>query len=206
MVAESGPRRLSPDLIAPAGDVLARAFFDDPMFRFITPEERRRKAVLPVLFEVAIRQGCDLGEVYGLGSVDGVAIWVAPNTQAPTPDQALISAGALEEQMQVSERERLALVVEQLESTRQRQAPTAHWYLDVLGVDPRRQGQGIGGRILQPVLRRADQSGVSCYLETFKERNLAFYERHGFEALASDGIPSGPRFWPVLRRPQASEG
>ena len=36
-------------------------------------------------------------------------------------------------------------------------APQLHWYLVLLGVDPPRQGGGIGSALLAPVLARADE-------------------------------------------------
>jgi ribosomal protein S18 acetylase RimI-like enzyme len=65
--------------------------------------------------------------------------------------------------------------------------PGRHWYLWVLGAEPRCQGQGIGGRLLEPVLGQADRDGLPCYLENETERNVAFYQRHGSEVV-SDGV------------------
>ncbi len=90
-------------------------------------------------------------------------------------------------------------------ATLHRQAvPAAHYYLMVLGVDPPRQGQGIGGALIQPVLRRADAEKLPCYLETGKEINVRFYRRHGFEVVAAGDTPGdGPPYWTMLRPPAA---
>lgn len=56
-----------------------------------------------------------------------------------------------------------------------------HWNLQVLGIRTQAQRQGLGSRLLQPVLSRADRDGVLCYLETADPANLAYYERFGFE-------------------------
>jgi MFS family permease len=50
-----------------------------------------------------------------------------------------------------------------------------HWYLWLLGVDPDRQGQGVGSALLAPILARADAEGLPCALETLTERNVWFY-------------------------------
>ena len=194
--------QIGPDMIEAASDVLARAFFDDPMTVFIIPDASRRPAILPALYSAAIAQARSSGSAYTTETLDAVALWVPPEAAGMTPDQALLTAETLAAQMQAEERGRVAGLVEQLEGLRQRCAPSAHWYLDILGVDPPRQGQGIGGRMLEPILLRADTSGVHCYLETFKERNLPFYEKHGFVALAEEQIRHGPRFWPMLRKPR----
>ena len=69
--------------------------------------------------------------------------------------------------------------------------PGSHWYLWALGAEPGCQGRGIGGRLLQLVLAQADSDGLPCYLETHAERNLAFYQKWGFEVLNDDLMP-GP--------------
>jgi ribosomal protein S18 acetylase RimI-like enzyme len=78
--------------------------------------------------------------------------------------------------------------------------PGAHWYLWALAVEPGCQGQGIGSRLLRPVLARADKEGLSCYLETHAERNVAFYQKWGFRVVNDDLMPGqGGRMWTMLR-------
>jgi ribosomal protein S18 acetylase RimI-like enzyme len=84
-----------------------------------------------------------------------------------------------------------------------RDVPLRHWYLPTLGVDPPRQGQGVGSALIQPVLSRADAEGLLCYLETETAGNVAFYERHGFEVVVEDDLPrGGPHFWTMKREPK----
>ncbi len=71
----------------------------------------------------------------------------------------------------------------------------------MLGVDPERQGQGIGGQIIAPVLERADRDGLPCYLETMKERNVAFYQKHGFEVVVDDVFKGELHYWTMKRPP-----
>jgi GNAT superfamily N-acetyltransferase len=44
----------------------------------------------------------------------------------------------------------------------------------------RRPAQGIGGRLLEPLLELADRARVDCYLDTADRANVDFYKRHGF--------------------------
>jgi ribosomal protein S18 acetylase RimI-like enzyme len=78
----------------------------------------------------------------------------------------------------------------------------AHWYLWGLAVKPSRQGQGIGGMLMQPVLARADADRLPCYLETMNEKNVPFYERYGFRVMSDGAVPRhGLRIWAMLREP-----
>jgi ribosomal protein S18 acetylase RimI-like enzyme len=55
-----------------------------------------------------------------------------------------------------------------------------HYYLWYLGVDPARQGHGIGESLMRAVLAHYDAAGVPTYLENSKPRNTRFYERLGY--------------------------
>lgn len=88
------------------------------------------------------------------------------------------------------------------------------WHLHMMGVLPEAQGQGHGSEILSELL--ADIVDVEptpgalhpAVLTTHKERNLAFYERAGFDVVHAQtlSIPQGPsyRVW-GMRRPRFSE-
>jgi ribosomal protein S18 acetylase RimI-like enzyme len=77
-------------------------------------------------------------------------------------------------------------------------APTTPFtYLRTLGVDPDRHGRGLGSQLVEQVLRTGPLS-VPIYLETAKEGNLSFYQRHGFRCAGEFrclGIP----VWRLLR-------
>jgi N-acetylglutamate synthase-like GNAT family acetyltransferase len=60
----------------------------------------------------------------------------------------------------------------------------------------------VGGKLLAPVLARADADGLPAYLETQKEENLAFYGRHGFEVVQEVRLPSAPPIWAMQRTPR----
>ena len=56
---------------------LARAFQDDAMFRYIEPDEDRRRRVLPWFFGAALRLGRHDGRVDELAG-SAAAIWLVP--------------------------------------------------------------------------------------------------------------------------------
>jgi GNAT superfamily N-acetyltransferase len=73
----------------------------------------------------------------------------------------------------------------------------------LLGADPLVQGKGVGSRLLQEGVARADADGLPCYLETQKEANLAFYGRHGFAVRDTIEVPGAPTVWTMQRDPNA---
>lgn len=54
-------------------------------------------------------------------------------------------------------------------------------YLSLLGVEPERQGCGVGSALLEAWLAHVDAAGAPAWLETARPENLPFYQRAGFE-------------------------
>jgi GNAT superfamily N-acetyltransferase len=78
-----------------------------------------------------------------------------------------------------------------------------HWYLQGLGTDPPRQREGLASAALQPILERCDAEGLPAYLESTKERNLVFYEHHGWRVTGTIQLPDGgPTLWSMWRDPR----
>jgi anaerobic selenocysteine-containing dehydrogenase len=60
-----------------------------------------------------------------------------------------------------------------------------------------------GSAVIQPVLRRCDADALPAYLETTKERNVGFYEQHGFAVVGHARLPlDGPPMWFMWREPR----
>jgi ribosomal protein S18 acetylase RimI-like enzyme len=204
MKATISPVRLEAASIDAAGDALARAFFDYPLFVYAEPDDVRRASLL-AWFMRAIAKRCVLFEEAHTteGAPLGAALWVQPGHVAPTPEQAQ-AAGLDEMPSRFGEaaQARFRRCVGPLEELRAKHVPEPHWYLGILGVEPKEQGRGIGGALMAPVLARADADVIRCYLATHKEKNVLLYERHGFRVVVDDVVPDGgPRYWTMLREP-----
>jgi GNAT superfamily N-acetyltransferase len=80
----------------------------------------------------------------------------------------------------------------------------AHEYLWMIGVTPKRQGEGLGTALVRHVLDRCDHEGLPAYLEASSTRSRALYERLGFEPTGAPlALPDGPHMWPMWREPRA---
>jgi GNAT superfamily N-acetyltransferase len=67
---------------------------------------------------------------------------------------------------------------------------------------PQHQRQGLGTRLVEPILECADCDGATCRLETSDPANVAFYERFGFEVVEG-GVPGAPVLTAMRRPPRA---
>jgi GNAT superfamily N-acetyltransferase len=70
-----------------------------------------------------------------------------------------------------------------------------HWHLGPVAVDAHLQGIGIGGLLLTAFCARLDRERVAGYLETDKPANVTFYERFGFETVASTVVLNTPNWF-----------
>jgi GNAT superfamily N-acetyltransferase len=174
---------------------LAAAFHDDPVFRWFSPGDGRRRAMLPGFFDVFVEAFMRHGEAYADAGFAGAALWSYPGSD-PIAD----GPGYAERlgELAGTDAERLFTIVETLEAVAPQEP---HYHLQFLGVRPEHQGQGLGGALMAPVLERCDREGVPAYLEATSDRNRAMYERHGFECRAAILVPGGPVLWHMWRDP-----
>ncbi len=55
------------------------------------------------------------------------------------------------------------------------------------------------------MLARCDAQGIPAYLESTKERNVEFYEHHGFAVTGTIDVPTdGPTLWTMWREPAST--
>lgn len=187
-----------------AATVLARSFADDPVSVFAFPNARRRDAALRAYMRGAMSDAEAAGLVHAAvdtgasGAVLGVAAWLAPGRWHPTPGRLLRQLPAILQALVLSP---VSARMVRVANAAQRAHPReAHWYLQTLGVEPSRQGEGIGRLLVEPILERADAEGLPCYLETATTANVAWYTRAGFEVVAELEPPGGaPTMWTMWR-------
>ena len=194
--------RLSEPALDEAADIQARAFFDDPLFEFIFPDERDRLARLPWLMRLGVAYGCRFGHVETTaGTMLGHAVWLPPG-ETHLADERLVDAGFVDPDRHMGPQAlaRFGTFMEQIAPRHDRLVPEPHWYLMILGVDPPHQGQHVGSTLIQSTLARADADARRCYLETVKPRNVPFYRKHGFEVLEEADLEGGgPHVWMMVR-------
>ncbi|KWT58278.1 puromycin N-acetyltransferase [Streptomyces albus subsp. albus] len=145
------------------------------------------------------RIGLEHGRVWVADDGDAVAVWTTPETAAA--GNVFAEVGPLFAEIAGDRAE----ISAQAEATMGPHRPTEPvWFLGSVGVDPDRQGRGLGGAVIRPGLEAADAAGVPAFLETSDERNVRFYERLGFQVTADYVLPGGgPRTWAMSRKPGA---
>ena len=182
--------------------MLGRAFDDDPVSTYIFPADSRRRRGLPRFFGLQLRKVfLPGGHVYTDADRATAALWQAPDGPKVSAVSQLVNLAPLVPVIGT----RLPAALRLLSAIESRHPRRPHWYLGVLGTDPDHQGKGKGSAVLEPVLRRCDTSGEAAYLESSKEGNVPFYERHGFKVTEELTVPGGPTLWLMWRDPRPPE-
>lgn len=193
-------RRSTPDDHEAAAEALALAFLDDPGWAHLLPDSESRGERLLRFFTAEIANVVpDHRELWVTDDGSGAALWGRPGrwrvllarTARPLPSMLGVFG------------RRLGLALwSQLRFERRHPRRPEHWYLHYIGVEPRRQGRGLGAALLAPVLGLCDRTATPAYLESSSKRNRVLYERHGFELTHTFPLPmGGPPIREMWRKP-----
>jgi ribosomal protein S18 acetylase RimI-like enzyme len=188
-------RTVTPEDIPVLGGALARAFDDDPMGVFAHPVARTRPPRLAGWFAGRMRTLVGEELCFCDDARTGAALW-APPDRWEVPARELLRAMP---RLLNHRTPQLVAGFRRVDALHPREP---HFYLAVLGVEPRGQRRGLGSRLLAPMLERCDREGVGAYLESSKEANIAFYGRHGFRVTGEVRMPGGPPLWLMWRDPR----
>lgn len=193
---------LGPARYDEAGAVLSRAFFNDPMWTYMLPEPARREKPMRWIFTRWIHALAPLGTSHITEDGAGVALWMPPGVMQLSVWRQL-RAGFWQAFFRLTPGEmRRGLPFEHDVVRRQkRELDVPHWILNTLGVDSARQRSGAGSALITHMLARADQERVPAYLITHNPRNVAYYQRFGFQAVREDVVWPGGPFVCSMRRP-----
>jgi ribosomal protein S18 acetylase RimI-like enzyme len=198
----AGPsvRKVTLDDVPQLALVLARAFDTDPPMRWFLRDAERRVEQARHMFNVMLRTvHLPRDACYTTEDVWGGALWVPPGRwRLGFVQQMRLLPGMIRVFGRDLPRAQRGLTV--MDSGHPRKS---HWYLDSLGVEPERQGRGLGSALMQPVLERCDRERMPAYLNAGSPRSRELYRRHGFIVTEEFNLPDGgPPLWRMWREPR----
>jgi GNAT superfamily N-acetyltransferase len=183
--------------VAEAAATLARAFVDDPLMCFLLRDAASRPEKMPRLFALLFKLGLPYGCCDVTSDLGAVALWRPPAKWEIPWWQYLVNG-----------REFLGIfgwngarhVTATMDLIEKHHPHEPHWYLQVVGTDPAKQGKGYGGVVIRRQLERADAAGMPAYLESSKDANIPIYQSLGFEVTGEIQAPDGPKLWSMWRK------
>ncbi|WP_375480060.1 GNAT family N-acetyltransferase [uncultured Nostoc sp.] len=170
------------------------AFNTDPASRWLYPEPRQYLTYFPQFISFFGGKAFEHNTAYYIGDYFGAALWVPPGIEPDAQPLVDLIQHSVAEQTQAD----MFALLEQMEHYH----PTEpHWYLAILGVEPKQQGKGYGSALIQKILQECDRTQTPAYLESSNPSSVPFYERHGFEAIGTIQAGTSPMLFPMIRYP-----
>lgn len=172
----------------------ARAFLDEPLLRWPLGDVPDPLAAIEEEFMFVLSVAAACGCLWEVRDAIGAASWIGPDAAARFWDEtATASAGrGIAQHAEDGGRRNRALW--EWIAGHYTDEPT--WFLDMVGVDPLRQGGGVGSLLIEHGLRFAREQGVPASLETSSPNLVGYYERFGFAVEAEEDAPDGgPHVW-----------
>jgi len=194
--------RLKKQQIGQAGEMLTRAFFDDPKLTHLIPEIAAKKELSRYLFEFELQYGMNYGDVYTTSpAVEGVAVWLPSAKSEVTFWRAFRSAGmVLQKHLGKQIMNRLMSFSTEIDLLHKKQVHFPHYYLFFIGVDPVYQKKRVASRLITPMLSWLDIQKLPCYLNTQNEKNIGLYEHYGFEVMEQLVLPDSDIVYTAMQR------
>ena len=180
--------------ITRASLVFSRAFFMNPMFTFLIPDEAQRRKKLKYIFEYIVRYGYKFGIVYSPSSeLSGISVWIPSKFSQETIFRQ-IHAGGFKVVRKVGfgiikKQSILMSAVNEAHNHATRDLKNGFIHLSSICVEPKEQGKGIASQLFSPMIKYSQKTKIPLYLETAKEDNIHLYEHFGFEDVANTPIP-----------------
>jgi GNAT superfamily N-acetyltransferase len=175
--------------------VITLAFSTDPFIRWTLPDSHQYLAYFPKIMKAFAGKAFEHGSAHHAEDFAGVALWLPPHVSPDEDELVPLLESAIPRHLQ----DDFFAIFEEMGHYHPHEP---HWYLPVIGVDPSRQNQGHGSRLLQQMLAQCDQNQTCAYLESSNPRNMSLYERHGFEVMGTIQKGSSPPIYPMLRMPR----
>ncbi|HEU0192642.1 MAG TPA: GNAT family N-acetyltransferase [Gaiellales bacterium] len=173
---------------------LVSAFENDPVERWLYPDDADYQARFPAFIEAFGGAAFRDQTVWRLGDFDAVALWFRPGRE---PDGDAIVRVLVETTSEDLHAETFAT----LEQMAERHPTEPHWYLPWFGVERALHGRGLGTHLMRHCLEVVDETGLPAYLETPNPRTVSFYERAGF---AVTGVSQTGRCPPITLMQRAA--
>jgi hypothetical protein len=189
-------RRHDDERVARVVDILVEAFYADPLWSWAFPDPLRRRAQHRWLWGLSV-QGALRYPWVRLDAVEAAcAVWIPPGGTELT-DEAMATFERRLAELAGDSSDRVHEALELLEHAHPEGEP--HYYLSLLGTDPRQLGHGYGLGLLGASVALIDEERMPAYLEASNPANVPLYERYGFAVHSSftlsDGGPEVFTMW-----------
>lgn len=159
-------------------DILSKSFDDNQSVNYVVKQDSLRKQRIRELMNYSFDVCNQFGEVWLSDDRNGCALILHPDRKRFSAKSILWDARLAIKSIGVS---RISAVLNRESKIKAFHPAQPFSYLWFVGVEPTCQNLGIGSDLLKQIIERSKDQGRSIYLETSVERNLIWYQKHGFQ-------------------------
>jgi GNAT superfamily N-acetyltransferase len=191
VTSPSGPVSARPATPADVDAITAAfttAFFHDPVWGPVFPDESRRAAQSAVMWRVYAAAALRYPWTFVTPGVESAAVWIPPGGEELTAEEARRLSELIGEAAG-PEASAAASEIEERFAAAHPAGPFFH--LTILATHASHRGKGLGMALLAETLTRVDALGAAAYLESTNPVNNERYQNAGFEPRAEITMPSG---------------
>jgi ribosomal protein S18 acetylase RimI-like enzyme len=187
-------------------ELSSRAFFDDPFFTYLLPDDAMRRSRLPYFFRAVYTHMGDHGRIVTVRDENDVALGVAAwLTTGGYPLPMRVQLSQVPSSLRAFYRRPRSLLAgnKYMASLVRAHRKDPQWYLMVLCADPTAQRSGVGTMLLEHAFAQVDVEGVGSHLETPRLDNVAYYQRFGYELIETlTPVEGAPPYYTMWRSPR----
>jgi GNAT superfamily N-acetyltransferase len=187
-------------------ELSSRAFFDDPFFSYLLPDDAMRRSRMPIFFRAVYTHMGTHGRIVTVRDEDdqalGVAAWL---TTGGYPLPVKLQLSQIPASLRTFYRRPKAITTgnRYVAALARAHRKDPQWYLMVLCSDPPAQRSGVGTMLLNHAFEVVDAEGVGSHLETPRLDNVAYYQRFGYELIETlTPVEGGPPYYTMWRSPR----
>lgn len=158
-------------------DILLRSFVDNKSVNYIIKQDIKREQRLKHLMEYSF-DICNLfGDVFISDDRTACALIVEPDRKKVTVKSILLD---IKMALSVTGLSNIMKAISRESAIKKIHPDTPLYYLWFIGVEPSQQGNGIGSRLLNEIIKKGLSENRTICLETSTLKNIPWYEKHGF--------------------------
>jgi GNAT superfamily N-acetyltransferase len=187
-------------------EMSSRAFFDDPFFTYLLPDDAMRRTRLPYFFRSVYTHMGGHGRIVTVrDDADeplGVAAWLTTGGY-PLPMKVQLSQVPSSLRAFYRRPKSIAVGNRYMAKLIRAHRKDPQWYLMVLCAEPSAQRSGVGTMLLEHAFTLIDQEGVGSHLETPRYDNVAYYQRFDYDLIETlTPVEGAPPYYTMWRSPR----
>ncbi len=172
---------------------IVTAFSGDPVMRWAMPDPQQYLTYAPEFVRRFGGKAFEGQSAFAVEGFMGAALWLRPGVEPDGESLAELMQRAMPEEDQ----EKVSNLFDQMAEYHPHEPL---WYLPMIGVDPVRQGMGLGSALLAHALAEVDREAKLAYLEATSDRSRDLYARYGFDVTGTIQVADSPLLFAMLRK------